>query len=71
MKIGAIAGFALGVIVFVGYVVTSWWVCSSMLDCPGHWLPYVAIFVVGVSVFTLIGTAVAAALRGLYEITKV
>ena len=71
VKIGAIVGFALGCLVFLGYVMTSWWVCSSMLDCPGHWLPYLVIFTIGVSVFTLIGAGIAAALRGLYQITKV
>ncbi len=68
---GAILGFATGVVVFVGYVLASWWVCSSMLDCPGHWFPYLVIFGIGVAIFTLLGAAIAGTLRGLYLMTKV
>ncbi len=71
IKIGAIAGFLSGIIVFLGYALTSWWVCSGLLDCPGHWLPYLIIFGIGVTTFTLIGVVTAAILRGLYEFTRV
>lgn len=71
IKIGAVAGFASGIIVFIGYVITSWWVCSTLLGCPGHWLPYLAIFGVGVSVFTLMGVTAAAVLHKLYDYFRV
>lgn len=71
IKIGALLGFLTGVIVFVGYIITSWWVCTTLLDCPGHWLPYLIIFGVGTTVSTLFGITVAAGLRGLYQFTRV
>ena len=71
IKIGAIAGFLSGIIVFLGYALASWWVCDSLLDCPGHWLPYLIIFGIGVTTLTLMGVVTAAILRGLYEFTRV
>ena len=71
IKIGAIAGFLSGIIVFLGYALASWWVCDSLLDCPGHWLPYLIIFGIGVTTLTLMGVVTAAILRGLYELTRV
>ena len=70
-KIGAVIGFLAGVVVFVGYVATSWWVCSTLLDCPGHWLPYVIIFAIGLTFFTAAGAIAAAFLRGLYEMFRI
>ena len=71
VKIGAIAGLVLGILIFIGYTITSWWVCTTLLDCPGHWLPYLLIFAVGATITTLLGAAAAFILRGLYEFTKV
>ena len=71
IKIGGIGGAASGLIVFLGYVLASWWVCSGLLDCPGHWLPYLIIFAIGVSVFTLSGLILAAILHWFYQFTKV
>ncbi len=71
IKIGAITGFLSGIIVFIGYALASVWVCSSLLDCPGHWLPYLVIFTIGVAVFTLSGALLAAFLRGMYDLTRV
>ena len=71
IKFGAIGGFITGVIVFFGYVITSWWVCSSLLDCPGHWFPYLIIFAIGTTVFTLIGVILAVVLSGLHRVTRV
>ena len=71
IKIGSIAGFLSGIIVFLGYVIASWWVCSGLLDCPGHWLPYLIIFGIGVTTFTLMGVVTAAILHGLYQLTRV
>lgn len=71
IKIGAIAGFLSGIIVFLGYAMASWWVCSSLRDCPSSWVPYLAIFAIGVAVFTLLGSLAAAILRGLYDLTRV
>lgn len=69
--IGAIAGLALGILVFFGYVITSWWVCTTLLDCPGHWLPYLLIFLIGTSITTLLGVSAAFILRRLYDFAKV
>ena len=71
IKIGALGGFAAGILVFIGYVITSWWVCTTLLDCPGHWLPYLIIFAIGTTVFTLIGVVLAVVLRGLHSVTRV
>ena len=71
VKIGGVVGFVLGSIVFLGYAVASWWVCTSLRDCPGHWLPYLIIFGIGVVAFTVIGIVGAAVLRKLYEWTRV
>ncbi len=71
VKIGALAGFLSGIIVFLGYAFASWWVCSSLLDCPGSWIPYLVIFAIGVAVFTSLGVIAAAILRRLYELTRV
>ena len=71
VKIGAIAGFLSGVIVFLGYAMASWWVCSSLRDCPGSWVPYLVIFAIGVAVFALLGLLAAAILRRLYDMTRV
>ena len=71
IKIGALGGFLAGVIVFLGYAMASWWVCSSLRECPGSWIPYVVIFAIGVAVFTSLGVLGAAILRGLYEVTRV
>ncbi len=70
-KIGALIGFLAGVVVFVGYVATSWWVCSTLFDCPGHWLPYVIIFTIGLTFFTAAGAIAGAFLRGLYEMFRI
>ena len=69
--IGAVAGLALGILIFVGYVITSWWLCTTLRDCPGHWLPYLFIFAVGSTVATLLGAAAAFVLRALYDFTRV
>lgn len=71
IKIGALAGFLAGVIVFLGYAMASWWVCSSLRDCPGSWVPYLVIFAIGVAIFTGLGSLTAAIMRGLYELTRV
>ncbi len=71
VKVGTTLGFAAGVIVFAGYVVASWWVCTTLRQCPGHWFPYLVIFCIGTSIFTLMGFAAAAVLRGMYQITRV
>ena len=71
IKIGAMAGFLSGIIVFLGYAMASWWVCSSLRDCPGSWVPYVVIFTIGVAALTLLGALSAAILRKLYELTRV
>ena len=71
VKIGAIAGFVLGILIFLGYIITSWWVCTTLLDCPGHWFPYLLIFAIGATITTLLGAATAFILRSLYEVTKV
>ena len=70
-KIGAVIGFLAGVVVFLGYIATSWWVCSTLLDCPGHWLPYAVIFTIGLTFFTAAGAIAAAILRGLYEMFRI
>ena len=70
VKIGALGGFLSGVIVFIGYAMASWWVCSSLRDCPGSWIPYLLIFAIGVAVFTALGLLAAAILRRLYELTR-
>ena len=67
IKIGAITGFLVGTIVFAGYALASWWVCSTLLGCPGHWFPYLIIFIIGVAIFTALGTLTAAFLRGMYD----
>ncbi len=67
IKIGALAGFLSGIIVFLGYAMASWWVCSSLRDCPGSWIPYLVIFAIGVTMFTALGTLTAAFLRGMYD----
>ena len=67
IKIGALAGFLSGIIVFLGYAMASWWVCSSLRDCPGSWIPYLVIFAIGVAMFTALGTLTAAFLRGMYD----
>ena len=71
IKIGALGGFLAGIIVFLGYAMASWWVCSSLRDCPGSWVPYLVIFAIGVAIFTGLGSLAAAILRGLYEVTRV
>lgn len=71
VKFGAIAGFALGTLIFIGYIITSWWVCTTLLDCPGHWLPYLLIFAIGTTITTILGATTAFILRGLYEFTRV
>ncbi len=71
IKIGALGGFLAGIIVFLGYAMASWWVCSSLRECPGSWVPYLVIFAIGVAIFTALGVLVAAILRGLYEVTRV
>lgn len=71
IKIGALGGFLAGIIVFLGYAMASWWVCSSLRECPGSWVPYLVIFAIGVSIFTLIGLIAAIVLHGLYRITRV
>ena len=71
VKIGAITGFLSGVLVFLGYAMASWWVCSSLRDCPGSWVPYLVIFAIGVTVFSLLGLLAAAILRRLYDMTRV
>ena len=71
VKIGAIAGFLSGILVFLGYAMASWWVCSSLRDCPGSWVPYLVIFAIGVTVFSLLGSLAAAILRRLYDMTRV
>ncbi len=71
LKIGVALGFSFGVVVFAGYSLASWWVCSSSRLCPGHWLPYLIIFTIGVTIFALLGLAGAAMLRGMYEATRV
>ena len=71
IKIGALGGFLAGVIVFLGYAMASWWVCSSLRECPGSWVPYLVIFAIGVVIFTGLGSLAAAILRGLYELTRV
>ena len=71
IKIGALAGFLSGVIVFLGYAMASWWVCSSLRECPGSWIPYLVIFAIGVAIFTALGSLTAVILRGLYELTRV
>ena len=71
IKIGTLAGFLSGVIVFIGYAFASWWVCSSLRDCPGSWIPYLVIFAIGVSLFTMVGATIATILHKLYDITRV
>jgi len=71
IKIGALGGFLAGIIVFLGYATASWWVCSSLRECPGSWVPYLVIFAIGVAIFTALGSLTAAILRGLYELTRV
>ncbi|MXX92601.1 MAG: hypothetical protein F4Y63_04005 [Chloroflexi bacterium] len=71
IKIGALGGFLAGIIVFFGYAMASWWVCSSLRECPGSWVPYLVIFAIGVAIFTALGSLAAAILRGLYELTRV
>ena len=71
IKIGAAAGFLSGIIVFLGYAMASWWVCSSLRDCPGSWVPYLVIFAIGVATLTLLGALSAAVLRKLYDFTRV
>ena len=71
IKIGATAGLLSGIIVFLGYAMASWWVCSSLRDCPGSWVPYLVIFAIGVAIFTALGSLTAVILRGLYELTRV
>ena len=71
VTIGAIAGLSIGVLIFLGYVIASWWVCSTLLDCPGHWLPYLLVFAIGATITTLLGATAAFLLRGLYEFTRV
>ena len=70
-KIGAAIGFLAGVVVFLGYVATSWWVCTTLLDCPSHWSPYAVIFTIGLTFFTAAGAIAAACLRRLYELLRV
>lgn len=69
--IGTSIGAALGAIIFAGYSAASWWVCSTLPDCPGHWLPYLVTFAIGTTVFTVAGAGIATTLRGLYNITRV
>ena len=71
IKIGAIGGFLAGTLVFLGYIITSWWVCTTLLDCPGHWLPYLIIYAIGVTIATLIGLVTAVILHTLYRLTRV
>lgn len=71
IKIGVLAGFLSGIIVFTGYAMTSWWLCTTLRDCPGSWIPYLVIFAIGVTIFTTFGALSAAILRKLYESTRV
>ena len=71
LTIGAVIGAALGVIIFAGYAAAGWWVCTTLPDCPGHWLPYVLVFGIGVTIFTLVGAGISTFLRGMYNLTKV
>ncbi len=71
LKIGAALGFSVGVVIFAGYALASWWVCSSSRICPDHWLPYLVVFMIGVTVFLLLGMVGAAMFRGMYEVTRV
>lgn len=71
LVIGASIGCILGAIIFAGYATAGWWVCTTLPACPGHWLPYLLTFAIGVAVFTVFGAAVAMGLRFLYRITRV
>lgn len=69
--IGTSIGAALGSIIFAGYAAASWWVCSTLPDCPGHWLPYLVTFAIGTTVFTAGGATMATTLRCMYNMTRV
>ncbi len=71
IKIGAFGGLAAGLVVFLGYVVASWWVCTTLRECPAHWLPYLVIFGIGVGVLTSVGIVAATVLHCLYRMTRV
>lgn len=71
VTVGTIIGFAIGVVVFVGYALAAWWVCSGILVCPGHWIPYAIVFTLGVTLFTLLGAGAGMLLRGMYQVTRV
>ena len=71
LAIGATIGAALGTVIFAGYAAAGWWVCTTLPACPGHWLPYLITFAIGVTIFTAAGAGIAIALRGLYRMTRV
>lgn len=69
--LGATIGGALGAVVLIGYAAAGWWVCTSLTDCPAHWLPYLVVYVVGVIGISLASGGIAAGLRFLYRTTRV
>ena len=70
-KIGAALGSGIGVLVFAGYALASWWFCSGSRSCPDHWLPYAIVVFSGVALFAVMGTVAGAIGRAMYQVTRV
>jgi hypothetical protein len=69
--VGAQAGTVFGLIFFVAYGLTSFWICSGVRSCPDHWLPYVAVPAIGWAGMTAGGALAGLVLRQLYRTFKV
>ena len=66
--VGLILGATIGLMIALGYGITSIWLCSGIRKCPDNWVPFAIVTAIIFMVITPIGVIVAVVGSRLYKI---
>ena len=66
--VGLILGSTVGLMIALGYSLTSIWLCSGIRKCPENWVPFAVVAAIIFIVIAPIGVAVAVIGARLYKI---
>ena len=66
--VGLILGATIGLMIALGYGITSIWLCSGIRKSPDNWVPFAIVTAIIFMVITPIGVIVAVVGSRLYKI---